>query len=308
MVSGDSGLRHLPAEFASNILGEATVKAVACERPAQRDQPISRYSLGDLQRVVSHEAAVGPISRSTVWRILDREASKPWRYRLWIFPRDPAFAAKAGRILDLYAGWWEGAPLGPNDYVLSADEKTSIQARCRCHLGRPPRPGHASQVEFEYERRGAVQYLAAWDVRRGLVFGRCEAHTGIEPFGRLVEQVMGQEPYRTAARVFWVVDNGSSHRGAAAIRRLQGAYPHLILVHLPLHASWLNQIEIYFSLLQRKALPPNDFADCSAVADRLHAFEQRTNAAPRPFAWRFTRTELERRLREPAPTPLPAAA
>jgi hypothetical protein len=281
---------------------------VAGERPAQRDQPLSRYSVGDLQRVVSHEAAVGPISRSTVWRILDRDALRPWRYRLWIFPRDPAFAAKAGRVLDWYAGWWEGAPLGPDDYVLSADEKTSIQARCRCHLGRPPRPGHASQVEFEYERRGAVQYLAAWDVRRGLVFGRCEAHTGCEPFGRLVEQVMSQAPYRSAARVFWIVDNGSSQRGAAASRRLQGAYRNLILVHLPLHVSWLNQIEIYFSIIQRKVLTPNDFADCTAVADRLRAFEQRTNAAPRPFAWRFTRAEFERRLHERGPTLLPTAA
>ena len=147
---------------------------MACERPAQRAQPLSRYSVGDLHQVVVREAAVGLISRSTVWRILNRDALKPWRYRLWIFPRDPAFAAKAGRVLDLYAGWWEGAPLGPDEYVLSADEKTSIQARCRCHGGRPPQPGHVQQVEFEYARQGAVQYLAAWDVHRGRVFGRCE--------------------------------------------------------------------------------------------------------------------------------------
>jgi hypothetical protein len=281
---------------------------VACERPTQREQPLSRYSIADLQQVVAHDPAVGPLSRSTIWRILDQDALKPWRYRLWLFPRDRAFAQKAGRVLDLYAGWWDGAPLGPDDYVLSADEKTSIQARCRCHPGRPPVPGHAPQVEFEYDRRGAVQYLAAWDVRRGLVCGRCEAQTGIEPFGRLVADVMSQEPYRSAARVFWIVDNGSSHRGAASVHRLQGAYRNLILVHLPLHASWLNQIEIYFSIVQRKVLIPNDFADCAAVAHRLRAFEQRTNATPRPFAWRFTRAELERRLRERDPTPLPAAA
>jgi DDE superfamily endonuclease len=258
--------------------------------------------------VVAQDPAGGPLSPSTIWRILDQDALKPWRYQLWIFPRDPAFAVKAGRVLDLYAGWWEGAPLGPDDYVLTADEKTSIQARCRCHPGRPPLSRHAPQVEFEYERRGALQYLAAWDVRRGLVCGRCEAHTGIAPFGRLVADVMSQEPYRSAARVFWLVDNGSSHRGAASIRRLQGAYRNLLLVHLPLHASWLNQIELYFSIVQRKVLTPNDFPDCAAVADRLRAFEQCTNATPRPFAWRFTRTDLERRLQERDPTPLPAAA
>jgi hypothetical protein len=239
---------------------------------------------------------------------LARAAVKPWRYRLWIFPRDPDFAAKAGRVLDLYAGEWEGEPLGPHDYVLSADEKTSIQARCRCQPGQPPRPGHPRQVEFEYERHGAVQYLAAWDVQRGRVFGRCEAHTGIEPFGRLVDQVMTQEPYRTAARVFWLVDNGSSHRGATAVARLHGAYPNLILVHRPVHASWLNQIEIYFSILQRKVLTPNDFASTDAVAQSLHAFEARINADSRPFAWRFTRAEFERRLRGREPTPLPTAA
>jgi DDE superfamily endonuclease len=271
---------------------------VACERPAERGQPLSRYSLGDILEVIRREPAVGPLSRTTVWRILDQDALKPWRYRMWVFPRDPAFAAKAGRVLDLYAGWWEGRPLGAGDYVLSADEKTSIQARCRCHPSRPPRPGAPARVEHEYERRGAVQYLAAWDVRRGLVHGRCEAHTGSAPFGRLVEQVMSQDPYRSAQRVFWVVDNGSSHRGRAAIERLQGHYHNLTVVHLPVHASWLNQIEIYFSILERKVLTPNDFPDCGAVADRLHAFAARINQHPKPFAWRFTRTDLDRWLDE----------
>jgi hypothetical protein len=281
---------------------------VACEPPTQRDQPLSRYSLADLVQVLAQDPTVGPLTRSTVWRILDRDALRPWRYRMWIFPRDPVFAEKAGRVLDLYAGEWAGVPLGPDDYVLSADEKTSIQARARCYPSRPPRPGHAQQIEFEYERRGAVQYLAAWDVRRAQVFGRCEAQTGIVPFGRLVAQVMSQEPYRSAARVFWLVDNGSSHRGAAAVQRLQGAYPNLILVHLPIHASWLNQIEIYFSIIQRKVLTPNDFATVTTVADRLRAFEQRMNATPRPFAWQFTRADLEHRLRERDAAPLPVAS
>jgi hypothetical protein len=290
-------------------LAEATVKAVACELPTQRQQPLSRYSVGDLLVVVRAEPTVGAVSRSTLWRILARDPLQPWRYQLWLFPRDPAFLEKAGRVLDLYAGWWAGQPLGPDDYVLSADEKTSIQARERCAPSRPLLPGHPAQVEFEYDRRGAVQYLAVWDVRRGLVFGRCEAHTGIEPFGRLVAQLMSQEPYRSAARVFWIVDQGSSHRGTAAVQRLQGAYQNLLLVHLPVHASWLNQVELYFSIIQRKVLTPNDFASTAAVADRLRAFEERTNAAPRPFHWQFTRADLERRLRERAHSPpLPVAA
>jgi len=116
-------------------------------------------------------------------------------------------------------------------------------------------------VEHEYERKGALAYLAAWDVHRARLFGRCEAKNGIEPFGRLVDEVMSVEPYASADRVFWVVDNSSSHRGQRSVKRLQGAWPNLRLIHLPTHASWLNQIEIYFSIVQRNVLTPNDFAN-----------------------------------------------
>jgi hypothetical protein len=151
---------------------------------------LSRQSLGDLATRAC--AALGkPISHRTVGRILDADAIKPWRDEYWIFPRDPQFAAKAGPILDLYAGCWQGQPLGPKDYILSADEKTSIQARLRCHPSLEPAPGRPLRVEPEYERGGALQYLAAWDVRRGYVTGRCEFRTGIDPFGRLVDTVNG---------------------------------------------------------------------------------------------------------------------
>jgi hypothetical protein len=199
-------------------------------------------------------------------------------------------------VLDLYAGFWEGLPLHPDDCILSADEKTSIQARQRCHASQPPAPRHPAHVEHEYERQGALAYLAAWDVRRGRMQGRCEASTGKAPFGRLVDQVMQQEPYRSAPRVFWIVDGGSSHRGAKAARELAARYPTLILVHLPTHASWLNQIELYFSIIQRKVLTPNDFADLAAVEQRLLAFEVLYNRTAHPFAWTFTRDDLERRL------------
>lgn len=178
--------------------------------------------------------------------------------------------------------------------MISADEKTSIQARIRPHPSAPPRAGQAMRVEHEYSRGGALAYLAAWDVHRARVFGRCEATTGIKPFGRLVEQVMSQEPYRSARRVFWIVDNGSSHRGTASVVRLQSAWPNLVLVHLPVHASWLNQIEIYFSVVQRKVLTPNDFASLADVAARLFAFEQHYEAIAQPFAWKFTRQDLSR--------------
>jgi hypothetical protein len=172
----------------------ATVKALACELPARRDAPLSRYSTADFVRYIQAQPAPPPVSASTLWRLLDQDALKPWRQRSWITPRDPAFAAKAGRVLDLYAGRWEGRPLAREDCVLSADEKTSIQARVRRAPTTPSRPGAPMQVEHEYDRGGALAYLAAWDVRRGGVLGRCEATTGIAPFDRLVDQVMPQEP------------------------------------------------------------------------------------------------------------------
>ena len=240
----------------------------------------------------SQKALGKPISRSTVWRILDKDALKPWRYKYWIFPRDPHFAEQAGLILDLDAGKWHSQCLGPKDAILSADEKTSIQTRLRCHPSLPPAPGRLAYIEHEYERGGALQYLAAWDMRRGYVMGRCEPTTGIEPFGRLVKQVLAAEPYRSSTRLFWIVDNGSSHRGAAAMRRLHQIDSRIILVHTPVHASWLNQVEIYFSIIQRKVLTPNDFADLEALRLRLAFYEELSNQSPKPFQWKFARTKL----------------
>jgi hypothetical protein len=268
------------------------VKALACELPARAGVPLSRWSRADLRREVLAQGLVAEISGTTIWRWLSQDAIQPWRYRSWIFPRDPAFAAKAGRILDLYAGHWEGHPLGPTEYVLSADEKTSIQARLRRHPTRPPGPGRPMAVEHEYVRGGAWAYLAAWDVHRAKLFGRCDPTTGMAPFDRLVAQVMSQEPYHSATRVFLIIDNGSSHRGQAAIDRLQARWPTLVPVHSPIHASWLNQIEIYFSIVQRKALTPNDFPSLAAVEDRLLQFQARYEVAARPFQWTFTRRDL----------------
>ena len=192
----------------------------------------------------------------------------------------------------------ERNPLQPTDYVLSADEKTSIQARIRKHASLPPRPGQPARVEHEYTRGGAWAYLAAMDVHRAKFFGRCEQSTGIEPFNRLVTQVMTQPPYRDAQRVFWIMDNGSSHRGQPCVRRLKAAFPNLVPVHGPVHASWLNQIEIYFSIVERKALTPNDFSSLEEVENRLLDFQQYYENIAAPFEWKFTRDDLKAMMRK----------
>jgi len=253
---------------------------------------------------------VAPISGTTIWRWLDQDALRPWQHRSWIFPRDPPFEQKAGRVLDLYQGCWQNQALGSDEYVISADEKTSLQARVRIHPTEPTQAGQSMRVEFEYERGGALAYLAAWDVRRAKIFGGCAPTTGMVPFDGLVQKVMSQEPYRQAKRVFWIVDNGSSHRGQAACDRLQQQqYSNLVLVHLPVHASWLNQVEIYFSVVQRKVLTPNDFASLDAVAKRLLEFQSYYEQIAKPFEWKFTRAELQElvaKLKIPTPCALAA--
>ena len=236
------------------------------------------------------------ISGATVWRWLDREAIRPWFHRSWIFPRDPDFAEKAGRVLDLYHGEWEGHTLGPDDYVLSADEKTSVQARARIHPTAAPGRARLMRVEHTYVRAGALVYLAAWDVRCAKLFGRCEPKSGIMPFDALVAQVMTAAPYATARRVFWIVDNGSSHRGLRAVHRLTQRWPNLVLVHLPIHASWLNQIEIFFSILERKLLRPNAFESLLELEANIISFEERYQASAKPFEWKYTRHDLARLL------------
>jgi len=270
----------------------ALLKATACKPPKACGQPLSRWSCPELARQVVADGICPSISSSTVRRWLTEDALKPWQFQSWIFITDPHFAGKAGKVLDLYARVWEGEPLGENDYVISADEKTSIQARCRCHPTLPAAPSRAARVNHDYTRGGAVAYLAAYDVHRAQVFGRCEDTTGIAPFERLVTQVMTCEPYKSADRVFWVVDNGSSHRGRKAIDRLAKQFPNAIMVHTPVHASWLNQVEIVFSVVQRKVLTPNNFDDLSEVIDRLANFEERYNQAAKPFKWKFTTTDL----------------
>jgi DDE superfamily endonuclease len=272
--------------------------SIACDVVARTGNPLSRQSTTDLAKRAREELNK-PIGRTTVWEILDKDAIKPWQYEHWLFPRACNFFEKAQVVLDLYQGYWQGERLDPFDRVISTDEKTSIQARIREDPTLEPGPGRCRRVAAKYKRGGALQYLAAWDVQQGRVMGRCEARTGIAPFGRLVQQVMEHPEYASPlgrcdvrSRVFWVADNGSSHRGEASCQRMSQAYANAILVHTPVNASWLNQVEVYFSLLQRKVLTPNDSADLQELELRIRLYEELTNLEPRPFDWKFTRHDL----------------
>lgn len=161
-------VRGAPGLFPPGLVVQ--VKALACELPARHGIPLSHWSTPDISRQVHQSDLVATISDSTIWRWLHEDAIRPWFHRSWIFPRDPDFAGRAGRLLDLYARTWSGKPLKDDEFVISADEKTNIQA-----------PNRAVRVEHEYERCGAWAYMAALDVHHARVFGRCETATGIGP-------------------------------------------------------------------------------------------------------------------------------
>jgi len=272
------------------------IKALACELPSKLGLPFSRLSTADVAREAVLRGIVVAISVATVWRYLHEDAIRPWMHRSWLFPRDPLFVQKAARVLDLYFRIFQGIPLGPDDYVISADEKTSIQARHRRLIGIGPLPHQPRRVEFEYQRRGALAYLAAWDVHRAKLFGICVGKTGIEAYHKLVDLIMTQEPYRSARRVFWITDNGSSHQGESSVKRLSQWYPNAVQIHTPVHASWLNQVELLFSIVQRKVLTPNDFPGLEALETAILTFQDLYNEIAKPIKWRYSKEDLKKTL------------
>ena len=242
---GLAGLKDLPRSGRPRVISEETraaVVALACQLPAATGVPLSRWTGPELKRELEAQSLAGePVSVSSLLRILAGNPVKPWRYQSWIFPRDPGFEAKAKVILDLYQGFHGGEPLGPGDRILSFDAKPSIQARGRIHATLPAAPGRP-RVEHEYVRHGALALLAGLDVHTGKVFASTPKTTGIVPFMDLVGTVMARPEYKDAPRVFVIVDNGSDHRGKKAVSRLRRAHPNAIMIHTPVHVSWLNQV------------------------------------------------------------------
>jgi hypothetical protein len=235
-----------------------------------------------------------PMSSSTVRRTLDQDAIRPWLHEQWLFPRDPQLLEKATPVLELYHRCWEGQPLGPRDYVLCADEMTGLQATSRIHATLPAGPGRRRRYEFEYKRHGTLCYLGFLDVFSGLIYGETSARSGIEPFEGALRRLLTQRRYQEAERLFLIVDNGSSHHPNTSPDRLRSQFPNLTVVHLPVHSSWLNQIEIYFSIVHRKALTPSNFESLAALEQRLKWFQWYYNQFAQPFRWKYTREKLEK--------------
>ena len=280
-----------PRQISAEV--RAAVVALACQLPAATGVPLAHWTGPELAAELTAQNLVSsPVSASSVLRILAEHPVKPWQYQPWIYPRDADFAAKAKVILDLYQGFYQGEPLGPGDRILSFDAKPQINARRRLHPTLPAARGRPVRYEHEYKRQGSLALLAGLDVRTGQVFASTPLTTGIKPFMDLAGQVMARPEYKDAPRVFVIVDNGSDHRGQAAVTRLARAHPNAIMIHTPVHASWLNQIEIFFSVIQKKVVTPNDFASLGELSATLLGFVTRYNQTARPFSWKFTASDL----------------
>ena len=304
-----------PRQISAEV--RAAVVALACQLPAVTGVPLAHLTGPELAaELTAQNLASSPVSASSVLRILAGHPVKPWQYQSWIYPRDPDFEARAKVTLDLYQGFYQGEPLGPDDRILSFDAKPQINARSRLHPSLPAAPGRPVRYEHEYKRKGSLALLAGLDVRTGTVFASTPVTTGIKPFMDLAGQVMARPEYKNAPRVFVIVDNGSDHRGQAAITRLASAHPNAIMIHTPVHASWLNQIEIFFSVIQKKVVTPNDFTSLDELSATLLAFVGRYNQTARPFNWKFTASDLrdlmdrisKHNQQDPQDEPLPQAA
>ena len=266
---------------------------MACEAPIVSGVPLARWSIAELQREAVGRGLVATVGGTTLWRWLHRDAIRPWRHRSWLFPRDPDFTAKASPILDLYAGRWRGKPLDSRDCVLSADEKTSIQARRRVHPSLSPQPGRPGRVEHEYERLGAWAYLAAWDVRRARVFGPVRGDNRDCPLRP--PRRAGHGPTTVSHRSPRVLDHGQRLESSRHPRRRASAaamahdHSRVYADNMPVGST---KIEIYFSIGQRKVLNPNDFASLRDLEARLLDFQTRYTLSAEPFRWTLTRRDL----------------
>jgi hypothetical protein len=254
---------------------------MACERPDARGVSLSQWDSVELARKLLADGVVAGISPQTVQRILAAHQLKPWRQHYWLspkVPRDATFAAQVAHIIDLYT-----RPLAPWEIVLCADEKTSLQPRPRLAPTLPAQPGQPVRVEHEYQRRGALNLFAAFDTRSGRVYARTAERKRQVEFIAFLEQIDCEVP-ATITTIHLVLDNLIMHKGKQ-VRAWLAEHPRFVFHHPPVHCSWMNQVEQWFSILARKRLRIADFADQADLAEKLMAYVAHWNQKAHPFNW-----------------------
>ena len=267
--------RSFPPEVALHLV------KIACERPDKLGRSLSQWDCQELARQLVDDNVVTSISPDTVRRILENHQLKPWRHHLWLspkVPRDAAFAASVKEICDLYT-----RPLAAHEMVMCIDEKTSLQPRTRKAPTLPAQPGMPVRVEHEYERKGALNLFAAFDTRTGKVYGHTAERKRQKEFIEFLEQLDREIPVEITV-IHIVLDNLRMHKGKQ-VQAWLAQHPRFVFHHPPVHCSWMNQVEQWFSILQRKRLAIADFADKAELAERLQAFIKEWNEVAHPFKW-----------------------
>jgi transposase len=264
---------------------------LACELPDSAGRSLSLWTCAELARTLMEEEIVDAISPQSVQRILASFKLKPWRIHHWLspkVPRDDSFRKAVLNICDLYT-----RQLAPSERVLSLDEKTSLQPRPRSHPTLPAKPGLVPvRIEHEYERKGALNLFACFDTRSGEVRGICRRRKRQVEFIELLIQIDEQTP-ATITIIHLVCDNVSVHRGKQ-VRAWLKKHPRFRMHFTPVHCSWMNQVEQWFSILQRKRLAGPNFADVQELHRKIRAFITEWNQIAHPFNW--TRASFEKIL------------
>lgn len=280
----------------------AQVTAIACSLPCQHQVPLARWSRAELARRVAQDPTLPRLSASTVGRWLKAERLRPWRYHAWQHIHDPhAFLQRARPVLEAYCQ--AQALLRAGTWLVGLDEKTSIQAREGEYPPRPAHPGKPLLHEARYHRRGACHLFAGLSVADGLVYGTCRRRKCFVDFQTFLHQVIIPEALRRKVQtVTFILDNGTTHAPKQLERWLReqeaacDGHLHFQVLWLPPNASWLDQIEIWFSLLQRKYLQPNHFVSTTALETSLSEYIAYYNQTAKPINWTYTVEKLEQKL------------
>lgn len=280
----------------------AQATALACSLPAEKGRPLSRWSLGEIAAQLVALSLVTSIAASTISRWFAQEKLKPWRYHTWQHILDPVeFLARARPVLLLYEQAKELLKAGV--WVLCVDEKTSIQARQPEQQVRPAQAGRPLQLSPRYRRRGALHLFGALSVADGYKYGQTFVRKRFLDFQAfLLETVIPEALRRGVHTVKLILDNGTTHapkqlqQWLDAQVQLNGWPLTIEVVWLPRNASWLDQIEIWFSVLQRKVLQPNYFDDRDELTQAILDFVRCENESPKPINWTYTVDKLEKKL------------
>jgi len=257
------------------------VVKIACERPDELGRSLSQWDCAEIARQLERDGVVTKISTETVRRILLHHRLKPWRQEMWLspkVPRDAAFAACVREVCDLYT-----RSLRPDEVVLCADEMTSLQPRPRKAKTLATDRDRPTRVEHEYGRCGALNLLAAFDTRTGKVYGMTAPRKRQAEFIAFLERLDREIP-ATVTTIHVVLDNLRMHKGKQ-VQAWLAKHPRFVFHHPPVHCSWMNQVEQWFSIVRRKRLRIADFASKEHLAERLMAFIGEWNETAHPFNW-----------------------